>query len=80
MSQPCQACETAVAEIVETCDDEHEPYHVCASCHGRLLARALRPLEWYNLAKRHGWFTYLLHDDFYDERAADLARYFHPPH
>jgi hypothetical protein len=24
-------------------------------------------LEWYNLAKRHGWYQFLLHDDFYDE-------------
>lgn len=29
--------------------------------------RALRPIEWYNLAKRHGWYQHLLHDDFYDE-------------
>jgi hypothetical protein len=32
-----------------------------------LHARALRPLEWYNLAKGHGWYQFLLHDDFYDE-------------
>jgi hypothetical protein len=24
-------------------------------------------VEWYNLAKRHGWYQFLLHDDFYDE-------------
>ena len=40
---------------------------MCAACHHRLLARALRPLEWYNLAKRHGWHQFLLHDDFYDD-------------
>jgi hypothetical protein len=53
--------------IVEPCDDEANPYHVCQPCHERLMARALRPSEWYNLAKRHGWSRYLLHDDFYDE-------------
>jgi len=31
------------------------------------MALALRPLEWFNLAKRHGWAQFLLHDDFYDE-------------
>ncbi len=54
-------------EVIEPCDDPVEPYQVCSECHKRLLARALRPLEWYNLAKRHGWYPFLLHDDFYDE-------------
>ncbi|WP_431258315.1 hypothetical protein ACQ86G_27970 [Roseateles chitinivorans] len=31
------------------------------------MTRSLRPLEWFNLAKRHGWAQFLLHDDFYDE-------------
>lgn len=31
------------------------------------MALSLRPLEWFNLAKRHGWAQFLLHDDFYDE-------------
>jgi len=31
------------------------------------MSRSLRPLEWYNLAKRHGWAKFLLHDDFYDD-------------
>lgn len=67
MSQVCEACEHATAETVETCDDPEEPYHLCSACHQRLHARALRPAEWYNLAKRHGWHQFLLHDDFYDE-------------
>jgi hypothetical protein len=67
MPQPCEACESAKAEIVEPCDDPQEPYHLCTPCHHRLHARALRPIEWYNLAKRHGWFQFLLHDDFYEE-------------
>lgn len=53
--------------IVERCDDEDSPYRLCAACHDRLMARALRPIEWYNLAKRHSWSRHLLHDDFYDE-------------
>ncbi len=31
------------------------------------MACSLRPLEWFNLAKRHGGAQFFLHDDFYDE-------------
>jgi hypothetical protein len=65
--QPCEACERAAAQIIEPCDNSEEPYRLCASCHHRLLVRSLRPLEWYNLAKSHGWHQHLLHDDFYLE-------------
>lgn len=67
MPQLCESCERAVADIVEPCDDSQEPYRLCATCHHRLHTRALRPIEWYNLAKRHGWYQHLLHADFYDE-------------
>lgn len=63
----CEACEHDAAQRVEPCDDPSEPYYLCLECHRRLHARALRPLEWYNLAKRHGWHMYLLHEDFYLE-------------
>ena len=67
MPQLCEACEHNAADSVEPCDNSEQPYHVCAACCHRLHARALRPLEWYNLAKRHGWSQFLLHDDFYEE-------------
>lgn len=70
MPQLCEACEKLQAEIVEPCDNSQEPYHLCTSCHRRLHARALRPIEWYNLAKRHGWYQFLLHDDFYGENGS----------
>lgn len=70
MPEFCEACEKAAVQTVESCDDPNEPYHLCAACHHRLHARALRPLEWYNLAKRHGWHRFLLHDDFYNEQGA----------
>jgi hypothetical protein len=70
MSKICEACEHTVAETVEPCDEPKEPYYLCRACHRRLHARALRPLEWYNLAKRHGWYQFLLHDDFYDQDGA----------
>jgi hypothetical protein len=63
----CQACERRPSLIEEREDDPNEPYLVCQECHGRLISRALRPLEWFNLAKRHGWAKFLLHDDFYDD-------------
>lgn len=67
MPKTCEACERNAAEIVESCDNSQEPYHICVACCGRLHARSLRPVEWYNLAKRHGWSQFLLHDDFYDQ-------------
>lgn len=67
MKQICQACETAGAPISDSCDDAADPYRLCAPCSARLQARGLRPLEWYSLARRHGWRQHLLHDDFYDE-------------
>lgn len=63
----CQACEAAPATILDDGDDEKAPYRLCESCRRRLHAFALRPHEWYNLAKRFGWWPPLLHDDFYDE-------------
>jgi len=63
----CESCERHPVGVIEACDDAAAPYRVCRPCHRRLLARALRPLEWYNLAKRHGWYRFLLHDDFYDQ-------------
>jgi hypothetical protein len=48
-------------------DDPGEPYCVCSECGERLRQRALRPLEWFNLAAKHGWHKYLLRDEFYDD-------------
>lgn len=67
MPSLCQACDSRSAVVAEPADDADAPYLVCEACHGRLMARSLRPLEWFNLAKRHGWAQFLLHDDFYDE-------------
>jgi len=67
MTSICEACEQSPAEIVEAGDNCEDPYHLCTACHHRIQARALRPIEWYNLAKRHGWNQFLLHDDFYEE-------------
>lgn len=39
----------------------------CRECGDRLREKALSPLEWFNLAARHGPAKFLLHDDFYDQ-------------
>ena len=54
---------------MEAIDNEEpsEPYRVCGPCGDRLTKRALRPLEWFNLAAIHSWKKYLLRDDFYDQ-------------
>ena len=63
----CQAC-GLVARVARIEDDDPvEPYVLCDGCSQRLVRRALRPLEWFNLAAKHGWQKFLLHDDFYDE-------------
>lgn len=56
-----------------------EPYRVCSECAGRLRRSSLRPLEWFNLAAKHGWSRYYLHGDFYDQdgsaRQPKIERY-----
>jgi hypothetical protein len=63
----CQACRKAPAAQDIHDDDPLEPYRLCHECANRLRCRALRPIEWFNLAALHGWTKFLLHDDFYDQ-------------
>lgn len=63
----CEACERITHVVRIEDDDPVEPYMLCQDCANRLRLRALRPLEWFNLASKHGWHKYLLHDDFYDD-------------
>ncbi|WP_301193178.1 hypothetical protein [Plebeiibacterium sediminum] len=62
----CQSCNIKSVEIIEPSDNENYPYRLCKDCHRRLINRALRPLEYFNLTSKHG-MTPLLHDDFYEE-------------
>jgi hypothetical protein len=66
MNLVCQSCERCPATVTEPAHDGAEPYSLCKECHARLLAYSLRPLEWFNLAKRYGPAEALLYDDFYD--------------
>ena len=63
----CEACRINQVAVTNTDDDPTQPYQLCAECNSRLVGFALRPLEWFNLAAKHGPNKYLLHDDFYDD-------------
>lgn len=63
----CEACKLAAISVIETVDDNDQPYKVCGDCHQRLITCSLRPIEWYNLAVIHSYNKYLLSDDFYDD-------------
>lgn len=70
MIPQCEACEAAPVDTIELEENPDDPYYLCAGCYARLHAQALRPLEWYNLARRHGPYGYLLGDDCYDNGVA----------
>lgn len=61
----CESCDIREIEVDELVDEGQNPYRLCLSCHDRLLNKALRPLEFFNLTSTHG-HSYYLHDDFYD--------------
>ena len=63
----CEACKLAAISVIETVDDNDQPYKLCGGCHQRLITYSLRPIEWYNLATVHSHNKYLLSDDFYDD-------------
>ncbi|WP_341285818.1 hypothetical protein [Priestia megaterium] len=63
----CEACKLNAISVVETVDDNEQPYKVCSRCHQRLVTYSLRPIEWYNLATIHSHNKYLLSDVFYDD-------------
>ena len=68
----CEACKRRdQVEVIDE-DDATEPYLLCSACAQRLRLRALRPSEWFNLASKHGWQKYSLHDDFYDDDGTAL--------
>lgn len=66
-SSNCQSCNQKPVEIIDSQDNEHFPYQLCSACHDRLINRALRPLEYFNLVSKHG-LTYCLCDDFYSTK------------
>ncbi len=68
----CESCKTGPVEIEEQAD-QGQPYRLCGQCHNRLVNKALRPLEFFNLAAIHG-HSYYLHDDFYDYQTGEATQ------
>jgi hypothetical protein len=61
----CESCNIRKIEVEELADEGQNPFRLCLPCHDRLLNKALRPSEFFNLTAIHG-HGYYLHDDFYD--------------
>ena len=68
----CQATKIHEATVELPAESPAGPFRLCAAAAERLEQRALRPLEWFNLAVIYGPIEHLLHDDFYDERGKAL--------
>jgi hypothetical protein len=69
----CESCRINDVEVEELADEGQNPYYLCDPCHERLLNKALRPLEFFNLAAIHG-HGYYLHDDFYDYETGNATQ------
>lgn len=73
MKIKCESCQKANVTEIKTeqyrvdSGDPDFPYLLCRKCKTKLIARALSPGNWYNLASKYGWWQYYLQDDFYDE-------------
>lgn len=61
----CESCNIREIEVEELADEGQNPFRLCLPCHDRLLNKALRPSEFFNLTAIHG-HGYYLHDDFYN--------------
>lgn len=61
----CESCNIREIEAEAYADEVQNPFRLCIPCRDRLINRALRPSEFFNLTAIHG-HNYYLHDDFYD--------------
>ena len=69
----CESCNIREIEVEELADKGQKPFRLCLPCHDRLLNKALRPLEFFNLTAIHG-HSYYLQDDFYDEETGEATQ------
>ena len=63
----CEACRRRPATSAILDGTFEQPFHLCHDCGERLNRRALRPLEWFNLAAVHGWQRPPINDDLYEQ-------------
>ena len=61
----CESCNINDIEVEQLADEGQKPFRLCKPCLDRLVNKALRPLEFFNLTAIHG-HSFFLHDDFYD--------------
>ncbi len=61
----CEACESRRALPAGSGSRLHRSFRICRPCADRVDRLSLRPLEWYNLAKRHGPHHNGLDEQFY---------------
>lgn len=69
----CESCKINKAETSVVYDEQFAPYYLCFPCQVRLEKKALRPLEYFNLAAIHG-NEYYLHDDFYEDSTGQATQ------
>jgi hypothetical protein len=69
----CESCNIRGIEVEELADEGQNPFRLCIPCRYRLVNRALRPLEFFNLTAIHG-HSYYLHDDFYDYETGEATQ------
>jgi hypothetical protein len=69
----CESCNIREIEVEELADEGQNPFSLCIPCRDRLVNRALRPLEFFNLTAIHG-HGYYLHDDFYDYETGEATQ------
>ena len=69
----CESCKINDFEVEQLADEGQKPYRLCKPCLDRLLNKALRPLEFFNLSAIHG-HSFYLHDDFYDYETGEATQ------
>ena len=69
----CESCNINDFEVEQLANEGQTPYRLCSPCLDRLINKALRPLEFFNLTAIHGQSFYL-HDDFYDYETGEATQ------
>lgn len=69
----CESCNINDFEVEQLADEGQKTYRLCKRCLDRLLNKALRPLEFFNLTAIHG-HSFYLHDDFYEYETGEATQ------
>lgn len=66
-SNLCEATRTEIATVTVESLSRDGPFRLCEAAAQRLENFTLRPLEWFHLAAKYGYWEPLLHDDLYSQ-------------